>query len=383
MLPHSIDDFLYALMRGEAETWPTVFKGKEKEVLERVDFHGIGGLLWHRILSKSDSIDWPGTIISNLRSSSRALVMWELAHKHFIETALQLFDEAGVRPILFKGTAMAYSIYAEPFLRSRGDTDLLVPHEKLSQVLEIFRARKFQYFQEPGDLVFRQGSILQPPDKSSDHIIDLHTRFNNSPLLADLFTYEELLERSINLPDLHSSAIGADPESQLIITCVHRAVHLLAPYNVNDKAYFSADRVIWIEDIKLLMENLDSEQWERFINLAQEKNVANLCREGLQDANRMLGAVLPDGVQKELANAVKSKVEVYLESGNWTRYWMNLMALESFMDRLGFLQQTFFPPANSLRKKYKDALITWLPWLYFRRILGGLLGRVLNQIRRK
>ena len=48
-------------------------------------------------------------------------------------------DERGVQALLVKGAALAYSLYPEPWLRPRVDTDILVAHESLGAADRVLR----------------------------------------------------------------------------------------------------------------------------------------------------------------------------------------------------------------------------------------------------
>src|SRR5437867_349211 len=98
--------------------------------LERSDYHGVQALM-HERLSASD---WPVALRQELRQRAVRQAMWELRHQQVLARMLAALAAIDVQPVLFKGTALAYSLYSNPVLRARGDTDLIVAPESTAKV---------------------------------------------------------------------------------------------------------------------------------------------------------------------------------------------------------------------------------------------------------
>jgi hypothetical protein len=91
---------------------------------------------------------------------------------------LQAFSQAGIRPVIVKGAALAYTVYPTPACRSMGDFDLWVLHDVMSKACATLesigyqekdkerRPRAFQAARD-GEIQFRQPG-------SEPQLIELH-----------------------------------------------------------------------------------------------------------------------------------------------------------------------------------------------------------------
>ena len=304
--------------------------------------------------------------------------MWELRHRAVLPEVLASLAAAGIKPVIFKGTALAYTLYPEGTLRSRGDTDFIIPPQTQAQVAGILNKLGFERGTGmSGESVAYQASFTRTESAGDSHTLDVHWRINNSELLSQLFTHDELLRHAQPLPQLGPDAYAAGATHALLIACMHRATHKHNPYYVDGVAYYSGDRLIWLYDIHLLASTLTAAQWDEFVSLAERKGLCGVCLEGMERARQCFHTAYPEPVLAALARAGKhGKVAVYLEAGPLRQQWMDFSALPGVTRKLRFLAETVFPPAGYMRQKYPEAHPDWLPWLYLRRAAGGVLKRL-------
>ena len=133
--PNEMDALLAAVLRGEAPAWPA--GGEAALAVERILYHGIAGLITERA---RDLSGWPSAVMAPVRDQAIAQAMWEMRHKPLLAELLQAFVDAGITALLLKGSALAYDLYPEPSIRARGDSDVLVAPDKLSEARQIGRA---------------------------------------------------------------------------------------------------------------------------------------------------------------------------------------------------------------------------------------------------
>ena len=188
--------------------------------------------------------DWPAQVLRRLRANAIQLAMWELRHQQILAQTLGRLHGIGIQPVLIKGTALAYSLYPDPALRTRGDTDLIIPMDAKEQVHEALVSIGFERsVSVSGEFVSYQASYSQSSD-GNIHTLDLHWKINNSELLSRLFTYEELRRDAVPLPALCSHALGASRTHALLLACMHRSTHKQIPYYVIGMPHHTADRLI-------------------------------------------------------------------------------------------------------------------------------------------
>jgi Uncharacterised nucleotidyltransferase len=287
-----------------------------------------------------------------------------------------VLSEQDIRPVLFKGTALAYDLYEAPGLRVRADTDAIIAFSDAQRTGELISASGFTLAHSAGgDVASSQASYIREDNRFGNHTIDLHWQISNSALLSVLFTYEELRASATPLPSLHTDALAAGPLHALLLACLHRAVHRQIPYYVDGVAYYGGDRLVWLYDILLLARTLTDLQWQELITQASKKGLCSTCLGGLQDTTDRLGLVIPDFVRQRL-NVADETVDAYLSAGLMRQHWLDFWSIQSSEKKLAFARELIFPPRSYMRAKYAGARVDWLPWLYLRRAVEGSLKRL-------
>ena len=374
-----VEELLCTVLRGEKAPWPEHGDADfAARFLERSAHHGVQALLHHHFQNwQGAAPGWPEIVLDACRTQARAQTMWEMRHKDLLDRVLARLTDAGVEPILFKGTALAYSLYPAPFLRARGDTDLIVPSSLRDRTAEVLESLGFARARGAvGEIVTYQANYCRTEPAGDMHAFDLHWRITNSQLLSNLFSYEELRHDAVLLPALGAHAIAASPVCALALACMHRAIHKQIPYYVDGVVDRSVDRLIWLYDIHLLFGTLSPAQQHEFVELADVKGLRATCLEAIEQARACFHGPVPEAVLAALAGPGRPEPAAdYLGGSAWYQFYADFWALEDVRSKLGFLAELLLPPASDMRLKYPQARRTWLPWLYLRRASGGLLKR--------
>lgn len=360
-----------AVLRGEAPAWPNGGEASSAEAfVARADYHGLQPLLYACLHSS----DWPPAVLQFLRKQSLGLAMWELSHQQAVTRMLAVLAAVGVRPVLFKGTALAYSLYPSPVWRTRGDTDLIVSPDVRTRVDAALEAEGFvRDVGVSGELVSYQACYSWEAQGGGTHTLDLHWRVNNSELLARLFTHEELLREAHGVSRLGPHALMASPVHAMLLACMHRATHKQNPIYVDGVAHYGGDRLIWLYDIHLLSGVFTTAQWDEFLRLADDKGLRGVCLEGMEQARARFHTAYPARVLGALSRAGAAEpATTYLGGSRARQQWMDFCAIDGKHNKIRFLRESVFPAASYMRHKYADARPDWLPWLYLRRGFGGV-----------
>jgi hypothetical protein len=370
-----IDSLICAVLRSESPPWLELGVDSRESFLRRSDYHGVLALLNER-LHRAEN--WPADLREEIHDRAIAHAMWELRHQQVLTRVHGALAEIGVQPVLIKGTALAYALYSDPVLRTRGDTDMIITSTERNRVHDVLTTLGFELGRGvSGEFISYQSNYGFTTANTGTHNIDLHWRINNSELLSRLFSYEELLGRAINLSKLSPHALGVSPVHALLIACMHRATHRQNPYYADGVAYYSSDRLIWLYDIHLLAESLSSTQWRDVVHLAGEKGLCATCLDGIERARVYFHTRCPDFVLAGLAgSSARERPGIYLNASKLHQQWMDFLALDGFSSRLRYLRELFFPPAAYMRTKYPQAQPGWLPVFYARRAFDGLLKRL-------
>ena len=101
--------------------------------------HGVQFLLAHRISHDAHlasqgappwalqwAFGWPVAFLDELRRNFRDSVVKEMIVRRELSHVLASLAAGGVRPLLFKGAALAFTHYPAPPTRPRVDADLLI-----------------------------------------------------------------------------------------------------------------------------------------------------------------------------------------------------------------------------------------------------------------
>jgi hypothetical protein len=350
-----------AAIRGEAPAWPE--RLDIDGFLLMAELHGVPVLL-HPIARR---LGWPQEVVERLKARHLQAARWELAHVALVRRALDALRRAGIEPIVLKGTALAHSIYPDGAARLRGDTDLLVPPAaKQAASRALANEGFFRRTGIDGEFISYQATFH---DASGRHAIDVHWRFNNSELLASLFTHDELLAGSIGLPALHENARAPSHPASLLLAALHRAVHITNPYWVGDTPIHGTDRLLWLVDLDLLARSLSEPEWELLLGSARSKGLSRVLAQALQDAAARLGTPVPASVSQRLPIAEASAGEPawqYVYASKRRQRMLDFMALPGWRARLRFTREALLPAREYMRERYGPS--SPLAWLYLARL---------------
>ena len=364
-------DLICAALRGEFPAWP---QGQDaKRFLADVRTHAVAALL-HQYSSR---LPWPGEVLEPVRAEAISHAMWEMRHQAIIAAALDAFAREGIEPIILKGTALAYSIYGDAALRVRGDTDLLIAPSARQKTHDVLCSLGFLRADDAGgEYASYQASYSAPGHET--HHFDLHWKINNSEVLAQLFTYEELRSEARAIPSLSPHALGTSLAHSLLVACMHRGTHRQNPYYVDNVAHYEADRIIWLYDIHLLATVFQRADWEHAAQLAHRKGMRAVCLESLLASQERFGTEVPKDVLSKLKTSPSIEAPaLYLASSKLRQQWMDFRALK-MTARWRWLREVLFPDRAYMLRKYKGTRRYWLPWLYAKRAVGGVVRTLLR-----
>lgn len=352
---------------GEAAAWsPEEAEGAARRAI----YHGVAGLL-------APLPGWPEAFLVPVRAEALGRAMWELRHRQILASLLARLEQARKRALLLKGTALAYSLYAEPAARSRGDSDLWVAESDVEEIRLLLAAEGFK--RDPtgdagGPLHLEEGWTLIGAD-GNGHVVDLHWSAVNSAALRPLFDFETCWERRRPLPILSAHGWGLHPVDALLHTAVHRRLHVVSPYMVGRLTYHGGDRLIWAKDIALLSGALGDAGLRDAAARALSLGLGRAVGEALRFARDALGARVNNALLAELSGAPSSGPARYLEGGALRRALLDLGAVPTVAAKARVAKARIFPSSAFLGAKYGEKRRWLLPLLFLRRVAGLVLSR--------
>ncbi len=365
--PHAIAA-LAALPDDEVAAWSAIGLGPA-EFLEVCAHDDLIGLVHHRLGKLSSNRDWPPDVVEELARSARALAATEMLRRNETVAVLDALVAKGVRPVLIKGTALAYDVYEAPHLRPRTDTDLVISRDHVGIVRDTLSAQGYQATTySGGERLFCQFEVARRDRFGVDHAFDFHWKISTQPAFADVLTYAALAEHAVALPRLGPNALGAGPVHALLLGCIHPVMH-----------HRGDERPIWIYDVHLLASRLTPSQTEGFVNLAMSGGVAAVCAHELTLAREWFGRSISEDVIRGLAAA--GNTERSAEYLHRRRTWLaelrsSLRGLPRWRERLQLLREVIFPNPRYMMASYGLAVSarssTLLPVIYAHRVVYGV-----------
>lgn len=374
----SIDTFLAACARAclaneklprWPESWPLENSGA---AAARIKFHGIALLLIQR---DSAPDGWPDAVIRAVRDEARMQALWEASHHAAMRPLVEALAAAGIGAAALKGTAIGYGYHADPAVRRRGDTDLLLHGAERGAARAVLSACGFGPdgdrgpTQEPWSITQRDGFT---------HEVDVHWRINGS--LAVSMALERLAfeSRIVPLPRLSPSALALGAIDNLILTCVNRYSHQAFGYHVENDRPADGDRLIWAVDMRLLTAGFSPQDWAQLAELAIASGCVRVLSDGLAFAQANVGLALPEGFLGGLVSSGGAEpVAAYLaEPSHIKRLRSDLAAVTNPGELGDLLRLRLIPGRRFMDERYPDAQ-HWPLWaLHLRRMAGSVLRRL-------
>jgi hypothetical protein len=304
-----------------------------------------------------------GEVRQALADDVRRAVLENALREQEIRRVVEACSGAGVDVLIFKGAALAWSVYDRPWTRPFVDVDVLVQESQVPTVRRVLAALGYeQRAQVDGALITRQAAFVREGRAGVRHQVDVHWRLFNPEPVGHVFTHEELMARSQPLPALGPAARRPAHVDALVIAAVHRAAH-----------HNDADDLIWTWDVDRLARSFSPGDWEVLSTTACERGVAALCAAGLSRAAVCFGTPVPGHVQRVLDGAGAEAAGVFLGGtlGELDIQLANLAHLR-WRDRPAFVAQHLFPSPAYMRRAYGAAGAAGLAWSYAARLASGI-----------
>lgn len=298
-----------------------------------------------------------------LADDVRRAILYEAVREGECRHVVEACARAGLTPLIFKGAALAYSVYRTAWTRPFIDVDVLIREADLPALGGVLASIGYEpATQVDGRLITHQSAFVRSGRVGYHHQFDVHWRPFNPEPLKRVLTYEEVLTRSEPLPRLSPAARGSGRVDALLIAFVHRAAH-----------HNDAGDLIWIWDIDRLARRLSSDDWGSLVAEARDRDVRGLCAAGLARAAGCFSTPVPDDVRRALGAGEPERSTVFL-GGRLAELDIQLLNFASlrWCDRPAFVAQHLFPSAAYMRQAY-GATSSWrLVWSYVARLAVGI-----------
>jgi len=331
----------------------------DSELLDALDYHGI-------TLLASEHNVLPPSLNAKLAQRKAMATANEVIKQTALAELFNAFFVAGLHSVMFKGSALAYSIYEKPTLRPRSDTDVLISPKDKTNVDAIFAQQGFnKVFAIEGDFVSHQSTYGKHLLAGTYLNIDLHWQINNRQMFARTFNARGLSNTSEELSRLGDASLCHPVEipskiDSLLIAAVHRAGH-----------HNKEERLAWFYDIHLLANNLSKPQWAILTEAAIDKKIANITVDALLASQKYFSTKLDTEALEHLQSIENEPSRIFLNTNLSERhyFWADLQSLQSVSKKFKFLQETLIPSPSYIRQQMGTRSATAG---YIKRLVRGL-----------
>jgi len=358
--------YVLALLRDEHPNLPQATVDEWLELLVQLQCHRIIPLLYWKIGHLPTELHPPEVICARIREIYLASHVRYLNMERQIREVFDAFKRKKISVLIYKGPALACTIYPAYAARPFNDIDLLVKPEQYKIARDILRkmgylsrVNRFETFQE----LFNSESFVHQGDTTQLFEIDLHW---------DIFQYHGLKrindvgELFHNKTDVKTPTLTFQTLSK-VDALIQAAFHLILHHK-------EGRRLIWISDIAFLARNLVyPEDWSvlqkkvaKFNMHLSMDNALTLTKlwNGLQvpEEYKSFSKLMPsnDDQESEIIYAMNKQ-------GPDIRLGGYLDSIRSAPKKISYLLNFLFPDSDFMRANYPPSRSWLLPWSYVRR----------------
>lgn len=213
-------------------------------------------------------------------SNTQSQSVKEALRRHELLKVLAIAkDKLQLQPLFFKGTALAYTVYDKPWERERFDHDILLPMDQVEKFAALLLSLGYQEHIQLS--IFNERCFYKMDSFGLQHVWDVHWRISNRSLISDLFTYDELLDRSCEtkIQSLTQSLIQSLRSisliDQVLLIALHEIFHHRSEFLITS-----------LQDGKKIFGVLSSAQTDNLIQLATEKKITSVLSFYLERINQ-------------------------------------------------------------------------------------------------
>ena len=285
-------------------------------------------------------------------------VLQNLFLERELQTILQAFNEASIPLMLFKGPALAYTVYPRPELRTYHDIDAMVRQEDLEKAHDLLTQRGYAFYEEYRANVIdanRSGYnyILKRPDSWLEVLIELHTAPHASEI-GSLFDPQALWAQAEPITVLGEPTLTMNAVDHLLYLCWHYRFH-------------GFTRLLWLYDLVVMLRATASTMdWDDLVRSARRQQLATTLYYCLCWCRDLFHVAIPEWVFARLRPPLVSRVLVEriavtdtpraLTVPQWQprRILARRAMVDSHRELLKAAMRALFPARATLARRYMD-----------------------------
>lgn len=339
-----------------------------RPLIEQAKNEGVAGILY-KSLSASGALDsLPQENKEILRTYYYQTLRVNMRLLHALKQVLARANQEGIRVVILQGMDLLQDLYEDIGLRPLMDIDLWVSKTDYSGLVRIFES-----------LGYERDAIYPDTFKQGATVFDVHThilwadRIQARKMILD--KSEKHIIREVRAIEIEGEkAFCLSPYDQVLYLSLHAFKHRV-------------NRLIWLVDIKRILERWKDEGWKGLVARAEDLAQSNTLLSVLFLLEQVFQFRGPQGAlkplqKKRLCPLEKKILRERVKTGALPA-WGPVFLFSSelgFLNRLRFLFENLFPRPEVLRQVFPPPPHL-RPWqLYGKRVLQllGMLARALR-----
>lgn len=350
-----------ALLRGEQPSvaWSSPLIAEATATL-------ISGRLGPLVHAAGVPASWPAAIRDCARAEARAAAVVEVAQRRELDRVTRCLATASIGFAVFKGGALAYTVYDDPALRPREDLDILIALGDVPRAAEALRSEGYVEVEESGGSVAtHQRHFVRHEGGALRHACDVHWRVTNPHAFAAAVDTVALIRRAVPLAAAGPAVRVLTGSDALFVAAIHRVAH------------HDGSDLLWVFDVARLLATLRAPEIDAALRMAEASQVRAVVADALLGAARWFAAPLSADVtawcnrSRDAAEPTAAFLSGELRAADVLV--SDLRAIPDWTTRLQLVRERLFPPAAYMRARSgTDSARTPLPILYLRRLWRGV-----------
>jgi hypothetical protein len=374
--------YVKSVLKDESPLAPAASVDEWSSLLNFLRANWIIPFLYRRIGSLPPECRPPEPIADEMRQAFLFSRVRSLHMEGQLQKIIEAFQNEGLRVLVLRGPALAFSLYEDPAMRSSCDLDLLVAPENVIQAREILESLGYRClakrFETARDF-FREECFIHQGNQGNKFPVDLHwVHWELHPFFkgSEEVEIQDLFQRAwkVETPTLAFETLH--PVDYLI----HSAIHLIMIHR-------NEMRLSWIYDTVLLAQHLQvPDDWKTL----QERSVAWSARIPLENCLKMAqawaGLELPEGFDDFSTWPRPTEDESAVWEDTMRHHWVTILLKRSLanpsllLKRIPSLLRLLFPHPEIVRFCYPTSSNWLLPVSYVRRWFRWIDDLVINRI---
>jgi hypothetical protein len=340
-----IRTWLAAVMRGECPGAALPDCQGWSEILGVANEEGVVALVYERMNNPELAAAIPPELLGLFADAARVKAAESMFREAECGRLLERLEKEDLPVLLLKGSALAYGLYAAPYLRECSDIDLLFSTRAAAEqaCAALCEAGRYQ----PGiaeKLGTYELTCTRTRNSPASLEVDLHWGIGSSPVYADRFGFDELFKASLALPSLAPTARGLGFVQAYLHASMHRVLNLWVGVG---------DRLKWLYDLHLMGQQFTEGEWAELVSVCREKQLCGPALDSLEAAAATFHTSIPEGVCGPLRQGAHTEPIDMQRIRHWTYIQMlNFRAMPGLSLKARWLGQRLFPSGNFLQHYY-------------------------------